>query len=73
VETVQALRRDTANRKGGAAMSNDKRKGGRRRQFEPLAAVKLHIYVPEGMEQECIEAAKAKVQEVFNDRKEGKG
>jgi hypothetical protein len=70
LEALHALRRDTANRKGGAAMSNDKRKGGRRRQFEPLAAVKMIIYVPESMEQECIKAAKDKVQELFNARKE---
>jgi hypothetical protein len=55
-------------------MSNDKRKGGGgRRQFEPLAAVKMIIYVPEGMEDECMQAAKAKVQELFNAVKEGKG
>jgi hypothetical protein len=73
LEALHALRRDTANRKGGAAMSNDKRKGGRRRQFEPLAAVKLHIYVPEGMEDEAIEAARAAIHELWKARKEGKG
>ena len=54
-------------------MSNDKRKGGRRRQFEPLAAVKKPIYVPEGMEDECIEAARAAIHELWKARKEGKG
>lgn len=73
MEAVQALRRDTANRKAGEAMSNDKRKGGRRRQFEPLAAVKKPIYVPEGMEDEAIEAARAAIHQLWKARKEGKG
>lgn len=54
-------------------MSNDKRNGGRRRQFEPLAAVKKPIYVPEGMEYECMEAARAAIHELWKARKEGKG
>jgi hypothetical protein len=55
------------------AMSKDKRKGGRRRQFEPLAAVKKPIYVPEGMEDEAIEAARAAIHELWKARKKGKG
>jgi hypothetical protein len=53
-------------------MSKDKRKGGRRRQFEPLAAVKKPIYVPEGMEDEAIEAARAAIHELWKARKEGR-
>lgn len=53
-------------------MSNDKRKGGRRRQFEPLAAVKKPIYVPEGMEDEAIEAARAAIHQLWKERKEVK-
>ena len=49
------------------------KKGGRARMFGPLKAVRKQVFVPEGMEDEAVEAARAAIHQLWKARKEGKG